>query len=427
MYHRDIKPMIIVLFLLALALVAGLTSAQSEGHRPARPIVEASNDFSFALAPRLDAEGNMFFSPASISTALYMAYAGARGETAAEMARVLGIEDFAPTSAEFERSVRSLIAQLDREIDDDRRPGHKRPDGGRPVATLSLANALWGQKGHPFRADYLRRLKEGFLSELHQLDFAGDPRGSRQAINDQIARDTHDKIRDLLPPDAISDLTRLVLTNAIYFKNAWAEPFSDHATQDQDFELAAGKPVSIPMMARRSAFDYLERDDMRVLRLPYAQGDQSMVIVLPSRRHDLATVEKSLTGRRLDALLGKLAATDVILRLPRFKIERKLELAEILSAMGMKRAFGGGDADFGGIDDGAGQLFISRAIHQSYVAVDEKGTEAAAATALIMKVGSAMQPSKPLEFCCDEPFLFFIVDGKSGLILFHGRCADPRG
>lgn len=415
---------------LTLLLARGAPQAPAQiGAGPTEtPIVQASNDFGFALASRLNRDGNLFFSPGSISAAFHLAYAGARGETATEMARVLGLGDLDPESPDFDRAVAALIARLDREIPSRLRrrqaDGEDQTEGG---GRLDLVNALWGQEGHPFRADYLKRLTTAFGGELHQLDFAGDPQAARRTINERIAADTQDKIRDLLPEDAIDAATLLVLTNAIYFKNAWAEPFRESATRDQAFETKPGAEVTVPMMRRQGHYAYVGDDLLQALRIPYAQGGQSMLVVLPTKRHDLASVEKALDRKRLEAILMASKRSMVSLELPRFKLEQSFELREALRAMGMRRAFDAAAADFSGIDDGAGRLVISRVIHKTFVDVDEHGTEAAAATAIVMKRGSARPSAEPIPFVCDQPFLFFIVDDATGLVLFQGRCADPRG
>ena len=422
-------------FALVLLLIATLFSSVTLAQRTEEapdPIVTASNDFGFRLARTLEEDGNLFYSPASISTALQMALVGARGETASEMAKVLGLGDFDPGSAEFDAAVKALVAKLEQRFREDPRAN----EGGKPkdLAQLDLVNALWGQTGHPFLESYERRLARTFGSELHQLDFRKDPMGSRQTINDRVAEQTQEKIRELLPADAITPETLLVLTNAIYFKNAWSDAFREAATKQVSFERRPGESFMVPMMHRTSYYRYVETGGARVLRVPYEHGKQSMLLVLPKKRHDLASIERSFDAQTLAKVRRELRdyrnrdrTRNASLALPRFKIEQSFELISALQSLGMRLATTPTKADFSGIDGGAGQLFISRVIHKTFIDVDEKGTEAAAATAVVMKIGAAAPRNDPMPFVCDEPFLFFIMDDATGLVLFQGRCADPRG
>jgi serpin B len=387
-------------------------------------VVTASNALGFDLVRHLAPDGNAFLSPASVTSALLMAYAGARGETATEMATALRLADMGPTSEVLDRAVHALVEELNRKTMDEEITLRRRREG---TLELHLVNALWGQKGHPFKPEYMERLSAVFGSELHAMDFKNDPNGSREMINKRIAEQTNDKIRDLLPPDAVVSLTRLVLTNAIYFKNAWADEFFARATRDQAFFADPETSFDVPMMRRTSSYGFFEDATTRAVRLPYADGRQSMIVVLPKERHALAATEKGLDRSALGALVKGLTSRQVALELPRFRIEQTYEVADALKAMGIRRAFDAQHADLSGIDGGAGQLVFDRVIHKTFVAVDEKGTEAAAATALTMERGAARRTTEPVPFVCDEPFLFFIVDQKTGLVLFQGRCVDPRG
>jgi serpin B len=416
-------------FAIALGLVVSSSAVTAQASAPPslEAVVTASNAFGFDLVRHLAPDGNAFLSPASVTSALLMAYAGARGETATEMAAALRLADMGPTSNDLDRAVHALVEELNRKTTDEEIARRRRHDPGyEGTLKLHLVNALWGQKGHPFKPEYMERLSAVFGSELHAMDFKNDPNGSRLTINKRIAEQTNDRIRDLLPPDAVVSLTSLVLTNAIYFKNAWAQEFFARATKDQAFYADPETSFDVPMMRRTSSYGFFEDATTRAVRLPYADGRQSMIVVLPKERHALAATEKGLDRSALEALVKGLASRQVALELPRFKIEQTYEVADALKALGIRRAFDAQHADLSGIDGGAGQLVFDRVIHKTFVAVDEKGTEAAAATALTMRAGSARPTTEPVPFVCDEPFLFFIVDQKTGLVLFQGRCVDPR-
>ncbi len=263
-------------------------------------------------------------------------------------------------------------------------------------------------------------LAENYGAGLRVLDFATAPEESRVAINDWVSEQTEGKIEDLIPQGLISSLTRLVLTNAIYFNAAWADPFEEESTEEGAFRLLDGSEVSVPMMRQTESFGYAEGGDYQAIELPYDGHELSMVIVLPEEG-ELEAFEDSLDAERLDAILKARERRQVALTMPKFEFEAQFSLAQTLAALGMPQAFTP-DADFSGMT-GARDLFISEVVHKAFVSVDEAGTEAAAATAVVM-VESAM-PEEPVEMTVDHPFLFLIRDIESGAILFVGRVVDP--
>jgi serpin B len=355
-------------------------------------------------------KGNLFFSPYSITSCLSMAYAGAKGETAAEMAKTLRLP--ADWLAKPE-----VIAAAFGYLNADYNARDK------PYA-LSVANALWGQKGYGFLNDFLTFLDSRYGAGLHEVDFAKDTEGARAAINAWVEKETKDKIKDLIPPGALSPQTRLVLANAIYFKGTWASQFQKKATKNADFLLAPGEKVSAPMMRQQVHFQYLDGGGFQALQMPYKADELAMLVLLPKQIAGLDALEESLTAEKLAEWVSKLGWAKVDVTMPRFKVTWQSGLAKCLQKMGMNRAFDPGKADFSGISGGKEPLWISEVIHKAFVDVNEEGTEAAAATAAIM-VGGAPAPSKPVIFRADHPFLFLIRDVRSGCILFMGRVANP--
>jgi serpin B len=257
---------------------------------------------------------------------------------------------------------------------------------------------------------------------MYLVDFQNDPQGARQDINDWVSRETQEKIKDIVPPGAIDAMTRLVLANAIYFKADWASEFAREDTSDQDFHLADGNTVSVPTMYQNGSFRYAAERGLQALELPYAGDQLSMVILLPDEGQ-LDALQTDLDAERLDELLGKLDYRMVDVHLPKFTYEYSLSLADVLANMGMRTAFDPAKADFSGMD-GARDLYIGDVLHKAFVAVDEAGTEAAAATVVIMKL-TAMLPEDAIQFRVDRPFLFVIRDIPTGTILFVGRVMIP--
>jgi serpin B len=380
------------------------------------PAVDGNSTFAFELYAQLrqSEKGNLFFSPASIHAALAMTYAGAKAETAAQMANVLHYpEDRKALAAAYGTLLKTLN---NAPLDWDKKPAY----------ALSIVNALWGQKGYPFVADFLTLNKEHFGAGLNEVDFA-QSESARKTINDWVAQKTKDRIKDLIPQGVLDDLTRLVLTNAVYFKSRWAEEFREEATQDGPFTRLDGKPVTVPLMCRQDGYSYGENDQVQILELPYNRHALNMVIVLPKKAAGLPDVEKDLDAKRVGQWLAGLKGVEVLVTVPRFKIEGSFSLADALKAMGLTDAFVFKKANFTGVAT-VEDLYISAILHKSFVEVDEKGTEAAAATAVVMAAGAAPgEPEKPRIFKADHPFLFLIRHRATGEILFLGRLMDPVG
>jgi serpin B len=373
-------------------------------------VVSGNNAFALDLYGRLrDKEGNLFYSPYSISSALAMTYAGARGETAKQMARVLHFS-LEP------RRLHPAFAALSRQLNGS---------GKLRSYQLHVAQSLWGDTGLLVHQDFQELIQANYDARLRQVDFQRQPDEARRQINQWVEERTNDKIKDLLHQGDIDSMTRMVLVNAIYFKAPWQEPFHESATQKDAVFHSAGKKLKAALMRQTEHYRYAEGEGYQALELPYKGGELSMVVLLPRENDGLAKVEKSLTARTLDGVLGKLQRRRVAVELPRFRFEARFELAKQLEAMGMPLAFGT-HADFSGIST-AQKLFLSQVIHQAYVDVNENGTEAAAATAAIAKLAAELEPQTPVTFRADHPFLFLLREQRTGTILFLGRLTEPAG
>ncbi|MEZ6103825.1 MAG: serpin family protein [Pirellulaceae bacterium] len=349
--------------------------------------------------------GNLFFSPASIAVALAMTADGAAGQTRQEMFQVLHGDEQADA---WLKSMGELAKLLNQSGD-----GY----------TLELANRLWGQAGFHFEADYVQRIGQSFDAPLGELPFTSNPEASRGEINRWVSSRTHDRIQDLLPEGSITTLTRMVLTNAIYFKADWADEFDGKRTRDLPFVRTDGSRVDAPMMFQKNHFPYGEDEAVQVLEMPYKSGSLSMVVVLPKQNDGLPKLATSITGEQLERWVSVLRTNEVELTLPKFKLQTQFSLKTTLSELGMARAFSD-DAEFTRISK-AEPLQISDVIHKAFVEVDEKGTEAAAATGVIVATRAAII-TKRIVFQADHPFLFFIRHQETGAILFVGHVSDPR-
>ena len=376
-------------------------------------LVSGGSAFAFDLYQSLkDQAGNLFYSPYSIALALAMTYAGARGETEHQMAEAL---HFLLPQARLHPTFNALDLELAR-----RGQGARGKDGA--GFRLNIVNALWGQQGYAFLTPFLDTLAENYGAGLRLLDFAGAPDLSRLAINSWVSKQTEERIQDLIPPGAIDAMTRLVLTNAIYFNAAWANPFQENRTTDGRFHLLQDAPLTVPMMQQTATFAYGAGPGYQALDLPYDGRELSMLILLPEAGA-FAAFEQTLTAGRVNAILQDLARRRVALTMPKFKFESAFMLNAALTALGMPHAFSN-EADFSGMD-GSHSLQISDVIHKAFVAVDEAGTEAAAATAVIMRMKSMIIEEEPVDFTLDRPFIFFIRDVQTGSILFIGRVLNP--
>ncbi len=394
------------------ATVSASTSRELEpeaGDAEIASVAAAVNGFGLDLYRALAAErdGNLFFSPYSIALALTMTYAGARGQTAEEMAAVLGL-------ALPDEQVHPAMNALDLALHAGEDQGL---DSYEPPIFRS-ANALWGQDGLGFEEAFLETLAANYGAGMRVTDFAKSEE-ARAAINAWVEEQTEERIKDLIKPGMLSALTRLVLTNAVYFKAQWQNPFLESATEDGTFHQWDGTDVTVPMMRQTESLGYYAADGIQVVELPYAGQSHSMLILLPEEGQ-LADLAAGLDEARLRELVGGLKRQTVALTMPRFEYEAEFELGEVLAGMGMPTAFGEG-ADFSGMTTEA-DLYISEVVHKAWVAVDEKGTEAAAATAVIMV--EAAIPMEPVEMVVDRPFLFAIRHRSTGALLFVGQVAE---
>lgn len=375
----------------------------------ATPEVQASfargsNRFAFDLHRRRPS-GNQVFSPGSISLALAMTWAGARGETAQQLAQPFGFDDNTHAGAA------GLI--------------HDFNQAGSPLA---VANRLYGDQSYDLRAEFVRLAADRYAAPFELVDFRSDYEGARRVINGWVEERTHDRIRDLLPAGSVDSDTRLVLVNAAHFLGTWAEAFERHATRDQDFHSNAANHTAVPMMYAEVEARHATVPGARLLELPYEGGRFSMVFVLPEARFGLAEVERNLDLDAWERWLAGLTPGKAMVSLPRFelKLEPSLSLVEALQDMGVTHAFDGDEADFSGMTQRpAERLVIGDILHQAYLRVDESGTEAAAATAVVVVLESAPLPGELFEFRADQPFLFALRDTRTGLILFLGRITHP--
>jgi serpin B len=411
----------LILPLVACAQPAAAVEIKSDKPRITSPdvspadealLVEGNSAFAFDLYQALrEKDGNLFYSPHSISLALAMTYAGARGDTAQQMADTLHFNL-------SQDNLQSAFNNLDIELG-KRGEGAQGKDGG--GFRLNIVNAIWGQKEYSFLPAFLDVLAENYGAGLRIMDFIEETEKSRVTINDWVSDQTEGRIEDLIPQGAIDELTRLVLTNAIYFNAAWQYPFNEDMTVDDLFYLLDGRQVTVPMMKQTESFGYAEGEGYKAVELLYDGGELSMVILLPEAGLFKA-FEEGLQAQQVDAIIDGLQRTRVTLMMPQFEFDSDFSLRDTLAEMGMPVAFTE-NADFSGMT-GKRDLLISDVIHKAFVAVDEEGTEAAAATAVIVGVTSApIEP--PVEVTIDRPFIFLIRDIDTGAILFVGRVLNP--
>ena len=419
-----------LLMLLATILISGLAACsqpaaagelKSDKPRITSPAVSqtdeatlvAGNDaFAFDVYKYLRAgDGNIFFSPYSLSEVLAMTYGGARGNTEKEMAAAL---EFQLPQDKLHLAFDALDLALA-----SRGQGAKGKD--QQPFRLHVVNAIWGQTGFDFLPSYLELLAENYGSGLRILDFQKNPESSRVAINNWVAQQTEQKIKDLIPEGSITDMTRLVLTNAIYFNAAWLNQFDKNSTKPGDFTLKNGSKVSVPMMHEQESFNYSSGDGYQVVELPYDGNELSMVILLPDQGK-FDSFEASLTGQSVTGIIQGMKSRTVQLSMPKFTTEQSFGLKSALTSLGMKDAFAPGLADFSGMD-GKKDLYIQDVVHKAFIAVDEAGTEAAAASGVI--VGTTAVPSDIVKLDINRPFIYLIHDIQTGTILFLGRVMNP--
>ena len=391
----------------------------SAGDADLAGLVDGNSAFAFDLYQALRGQdGNLFYSPHSISLALAMTYAGAGGQTERQMADTLG---FSLPRDRLHPAFNDLDLQLA-----SRGEGVQDEDG--EGFRLNIVNAVWGQQGHSFRKPFLDVLAESYGAGVRQANFREMPEASRLAINDWVAENTADRIRDLIPPDVITPLTRMVLTNAIHFNASWLFPFDESDTRQRPFHLLDGGSVDVPMMRTEEEFGYASGDGYQAVDLPYVGDELSMTVIVPARGR-FTEFEDALDAALVDRILTGLEFRSVTLDLPTFEFESQFRLGETLKSMGMSDAFDSAASDFSGMDGRsclAGDpecLYIRDVVHKAFVSVDEAGTEAAAATAVMMQAESA--PPSRVSVTVDRPFIFLIRDRATGTLLFVGRVEKP--
>lgn len=376
-------------------------------------LVSGNTEFALQLYQALREEDkNLFYSPHSISIALAMTYAGARGQTEAEMAETL---HFRLPQDRLHSAFNALDLELAR-----RAEPVSTPDGDLDGFRLNIANSLWGQRDHTFLPEFLDLLSENYDAGMRLVDFATATEEARLAINQWVSDKTEGLIKDLIPQGILDAMTRLVLVNAIYFKAAWMYPFEESLTADGDFKLIDGSSVTVPMMSQVGSFRYVDGDGYQAVELPYIGQKVAMDIILADEGQ-FSGFEEALEAAFLQSILAGLEWREVAVSMPKFEYESEFSLSRTLIEMGMPTAFSGG-ADLSGMD-GTQELFIKEVLHKAFVAVDEEGTEAAAATAVVVAEKGMAEP--PVAFSVDRPFLFLIRDLETGAILFLGRVLNP--
>jgi len=400
---------------------SAISKEEMDSYQMVDSLVKGNTEFALNLYAKLAKKkkaNNLFFSPYSISTALAMTYAGAKGNTARQMSKVLHF----PKNQDF---LHPPFGSLQKQMSEANK---------KTSVEIRIANALWVQKGTSFQYDFKTVLNQHYKVRPRNVDFQQDSEKARKKINDWVETETNQKIKDLLQKGSLNKMTRLVLVNAIYFKGQWANPFKKTDTKNKPFFVKRNKSVKVPMMTQKSHFNYWENDKLQVVELPYAsRGKQhkpmatqlndsvSMIILLPKKRNGLAKLEKSLNPQALEDWLAYARAMKIKVSLPKFKINAGIELSKTLSKMGMSDAFID-KADFSGINGKKG-LSLTSVIHKAFVSVDEQGTEAAAATGVVVGVRS-INPPPPI-FTADHPFIFLIRHKSTGSILFMGRVVNP--
>ena len=386
----------------------------SEETKSARVAADGVNTFAADLYSRLrTGNGNLIVSPYSISAALALTAAGAQGKTREEMETVLHLRPGTKVGATY-----SAIAQ-------SATRAYPRSKHG---PELLVANSLWLHKGNAWKKEYLALAQDDFGAMLSGADFAREPEAARGRINKWIETRTRDHIKDLVPPGSINTDTRIVIANAIYFKADWAEPFEKKNSKPEDFTLPNGQKVRAPIMYQQDTFGLLETDAIQVLKLPYSGKSASMFVLLPRTADGLPALEQQLTAETLAKWTADTnGADEVKVWLPKFKFTVPTELTGVLQKMGMSEAFDVSKANFKGMAESPEGLYIGSVIHKAFVDLDEKGTEAAAATAVVTLAGAVPGSPQPRikEFRADHPFLFVIKHEGTGAVLFMGRVLDP--
>jgi len=412
-----------------LVLAAGITSVRAADFDLA---TTATNQLGVDLHRQLaTGDGNLCISPYSIQSALAMTFAGADGETRAEMGRVLHF----PTDGD---AIHASFASLQRSLEEMAKKAatigeqSKKTGGPSEPITLAIANRLFAQTGYDFRDSFRSLVEQFYGAAFEPLDFRKDAAGAREHINKWVTEQTRDRIRDLIPPKGVNADTGLVLANAIYLKAPWYSQFSGALTKPKPFHVRGGAVVDVSTMSKHSQFGYAKRDGFTAVSIPYTGSELQFLVLLPDEVNGLRGLESKLSADTL-AQCAKLEERDVDLYLPKFKFEPpSIALGENLQRLGMKSAFdqptGSANFDRMALRKPNDYLYLSQVFHKTFISVDEKGTEAAAATAAVMmSATSAMiKKSPPIEVKVDRPFVYTIQHVPTGACLFVGRMTDPR-
>ncbi len=372
-----------------------------------KDVILGNNKFAFDVYQKLDHSKNIFFSPYSVFSALSMVYEGAEGKTAEEIKDALYLPEKDLLRKSF-KAIYNAINKREKEY------------------SLSTGNALWAQKDYAFLKEYINVIEEDYGARVTNLDFARETELSRKTINEYIEKQTENKIKDLIPKGILGPLTRLVITNAIYFKGDWKFQFGKEKTKEMDFYVKPGESVKTEMMFMEiddTRFNYFEDEDLEIIELPYKAEEVAMLILLP--KNDIKNIENGLSFEMIRNYKNRMEETSIdAIYLPKFELDTKYFIKDILISLGINDAFVVGLADFSKMD-GTKNLVIDSVIHQAYVGVDEEGTEAAAATAALMRLTSIM-PGEEKVFNANRPFLFFIEEKETGIILFIGKLNNPE-
>jgi serpin B len=401
--------------LLPLVLAALSLPTNASALTPASPNQVdsiAANDFTFAMYGKArDRAGNVFFSGTSMREALGMAFVGARGNTASEMSSALHLDKDPRKSADAAKDEIGAFARA------------------RGKAELTIANRLWADKSFTLQGPFATTVRDTYGAPTDTVDFRGHAEDSRVAINTWVMHETHDKIKDLLPSGSITGDTRLVITNAIWFKGDWQSKFTKEATHDEPFLVDGKVSTNVSTMHQSGRFRFASQNGVKVLEMPYEKSDLAMDFILPDDAAGLSKLEVGLDTARFRGWTSPLKSEQVDISLPKIKLDWGGSMKQPLEALGMKTAFAGAAADFSGIAlprATGGPLYVSDVFHKAFVAIDEKGTEAAAATAVVIAVESIAIPQPAVSFKADHPFLFAVRDTKTDRILFIGRVTNPK-
>jgi serpin B len=377
-------------------------------------LINGNSEFAFNLYRALKGkDGNLFFSPYSLNLALAMAYAGAHNDTRAQMKDTLNVT---LTDELLHEAFNYLALELAKR---ETVPGLEGKD--EKGFRFNVVNDAWGQKNFQFESDYMDTLAVNYDAGIRLVDFIKDAEGARKTINGYILEKTEGRIKDLIPEGAVDSMTRLVLTNAIYFNAGWASTFEEKNTLIAAFTLLNGNRITVPMMRQTQYYRYASGESYQAVELPYTGNQMSMVIILP-RAGQFNGFESALTAVGVSRIIGSLNNNYVDLGLPKFEFNADFTLADTLKTMGMPLAFDPTSADFSGIT-GKRDLYITDVVHKAFISVDEKGTEAAAASGVMM--GTTSMPPEPVVFTADRPFIFLIRDIPTGAVLFIGRLLNP--